>query len=104
NGIMADGYMNFGTFGLLLWAVGLVALLKLGDAVARGKDRIISVGLLLLSIMTLVDGYLLTTFLSHGLLLAMFLVWLLPKSQSAEPAASLEEQNSAPSRTGAFGG
>ncbi|MCO6432044.1 MAG: hypothetical protein J5J00_14385, partial [Deltaproteobacteria bacterium] len=42
NGIMADGYMNFGTFGLLLWAVGLVALLKLGDAVARGKDRIIS--------------------------------------------------------------
>ena len=98
NGITADGFMNFGTFGILIWAAMLCFLLKLADAVVYGRNPRVTYGILLLSLYTLIEGYLLTTLVTHGLLLAYLLAYLTPpeRTKAANPGSFSSSERTRP--------
>lgn len=85
SGIVADGYMNFGFAGLIGWAILLIIILKIVDCVSITKDKLISVSAVVIPmVIGLTNSPLLTTLLTHGLLMGMLLVWLLPIQRDDE--------------------
>ena len=78
-GIIADGYMNFGIFGIILWAIILILLLKLADLIAINRNNLIAAPLMLISFYNLTNCALLSTILTHGLFLSFLIVYCLPK-------------------------
>jgi hypothetical protein len=81
NGIVSNGFMNFGYPGLFLWAILLATLLKFADAVVEHKNIKIGWPILLMAFYMLVDGAPLTTLLTHGLFLAILLCYFIPKEK-----------------------
>jgi len=81
NGIVGDAFMNFGFIGLVLWSILLVIILKLVDSCSKGKDIKIGIAVVALSVIALTNSALLTCLLTHGLLLALLILYLLPKEQ-----------------------
>ena len=81
NGLVADAYMNFGLVGLVLWAVILTMMLKFMDASLKGKDSKIGIAGVAMAVLVLTNCALLTSLLTHGLLLALLLLYLLPKEK-----------------------
>lgn len=81
NGIVANGFMNFGYIGIFLWAVLLTTLLKFADAVVEHKDIKIVWPILLMAFYMLVDTAPLTALLTHGLFLAILLCYFIPKKR-----------------------
>jgi hypothetical protein len=81
-GIVADGYMNFGFAGIILWSVLLAVLLKIADAVTQSRNIKTTWAILLLTFYIMVDGAPLTTLLTHGLFLAIMLCYFIPKEKS----------------------
>jgi len=79
NGIVADAYMNFGFVGFILWAVLLVIILKLIDSFSKNKDARLTVATIAMPVIFLTNSALLTCLLTHGLLSALILLYLLPK-------------------------
>lgn len=79
-GVIADGYMNFGHVGALLFVVIAAALVRCLESLKLDHDYM---GLSLLFVFTFLNGALFTTMLTHGgwalFLSAMFLI---PKSIS----------------------
>jgi len=84
NGIMADGYMNFGIAGLLIWATIFVLLLKLADSVSYGKNIKIFGAFFIIAFTNFIDGYLLTSLLTHGILIAYIVAFFYPPSLHTE--------------------
>ncbi|MGR3302361.1 MAG: hypothetical protein ACUZ8I_07630 [Candidatus Scalindua sp.] len=82
NGIVANGFMNFGYIGFFLWAILLATLLKFADAVAEHRDIKIVWPILLMTFYLLVDTAPLTALLTHGLFLAILLCYFTPKVES----------------------
>jgi O-antigen polymerase len=85
NGIVGDAYMNFRLFGLILWGVLLVIILKLIDSCSKGVDIRVAVAAIAMPAITLTNSALLTNLLTHGLLLSLFILYLMPK-QGRSPA------------------
>lgn len=85
-GIVGDAYMNFGFLGLILWSVLLAAVLKLADSCSKGRDIRIGIVAIAAPIVALTNSALLTSLVSHGLLLAFMLLYLMPKNRA--PIAS----------------
>ena len=79
NGIYADAYMNFGFIGLVLWSALLAIILKLVDSFSKNKNIKITIAAIALPVITLINTSLSTVLLTHGLLLALLLLYLLPK-------------------------
>ena len=79
NGIYADAYMNFGFIGFLFWGVLLSAILRLIDSLSKNKDMKIAIAAIAMPAIFLINSPFLTCFLTHGLLLALILLYLLPK-------------------------
>lgn len=79
NGIYADAYMNFGFIGFVFWGILLTMILKLIDSFSRCKDMRIMVAAVAMPAIALTNGALLTCLLTHGLLLALILLYLLPQ-------------------------
>lgn len=79
NGIYGDAYMNFGFFGLFLWALLLSLILRLFDFFSKRKKITITIAAIAMPTMALVNSALLTCLLTHGLLLALVFLYLLPK-------------------------
>ena len=94
NGIYADAYMNFGFWGFVLWGVFLVIILKLIDSISRKKDIKIAVVPIGISTVALTNSALLTCLLTHGLLLSLIILYLLPK-KSHEKDLSYNHSSSA---------
>ena len=90
-GIVADGYMNFGFAGIILWSVLLSVLLKIADAVTESRNMKITWSILLLTFYIMVDGAPLTTMLTHGLLFAMLMCFLSPKLPDNETGTCIDE-------------
>jgi len=84
NGIVGDAVINFGLFGLALWSILLVIVLKFIDSCLKGKDIKIGIAAVLLPTIALTNSALLTVLLTHGLLLALLILYLFPK-ESIEP-------------------
>jgi len=79
NGIYGDAYMNFGFVGFLLWGFLLAMILKLIDIFSKNKDKILLVAIIAIPSISLVNSALLTCLITHGLLLSLIILYLIPK-------------------------
>ncbi len=79
NGVVGDAFMNFRFLGLILWAVLLGIILKLIDSCSKGVDIRIAVAAIAMPAITLTNSALLTNLLTHGLLLSLLIMYLMPK-------------------------
>jgi len=77
-GIVGDAYMNFGFIGFIFWGILLVLILKLIDACLKEKDIRVGVAGIASPVVALTNSALLTNLLTHGLLLLLVLLYLLP--------------------------
>jgi len=78
-GLVGDAYMNFGFVGLVIWAIVTGLIMKIIDSCSVGVDLRIGVAVVAMPILGLINSALLTNLLTHGLLLAVLLLYLLPK-------------------------
>jgi len=80
-GIVGDAYMNFGFLGLVLWSILIGLILKIVDSCSKGVDLRIGVAAIAMPVFSLINSALLTNLLTHGLLLVLLLLYLLPKRE-----------------------
>jgi len=78
-GIVGDAYMNFGLMGLFLWSILLASILKLADACSEEKDLRVGIAVVAMPVLSLTNSALTTNLLTHGLFLALIVLYLLPK-------------------------
>lgn len=79
NGIITDGFMHFGILGVIIWAILFSFILKLIDSLVYGKNYIVLIPVLLIGLRSFIDGALLTSLLTHGFFLTIFLCYLYPR-------------------------
>ena len=77
--LFAAGYANLGTIGYLLVTFILVVVLRGLDHLSIGKNRYLVLSLVAMPMFSLTNGSLLTTLLTHGFLVGMMIVFLLPQ-------------------------
>lgn len=82
NGVVADGYMHFGVLGVVLWSIILGLIIKFCDMLTINKPLLIFLPLFLIGTRILVNGALLTTLFTHGLLMLMLIAYLYPKKKT----------------------
>jgi hypothetical protein len=78
NGMMSDGYMNFGFAGMIIWAFLYSTIFKIIDFLSYQKNRDLALSILASFSLSFRSGGLLGHFLTEGLLLAFLLLYLLP--------------------------
>jgi hypothetical protein len=76
--VWADAYANFGYPGIVCFTLLLAVVLWLYDSMAVGRDLQVTALVIALPAFALANTSLLTTLLSHGMGLALVLVYLLP--------------------------
>ena len=86
--IWADAYSNFGVLGMLVFTALLGMALLLVDASTRaGAPRLLVLAPLAMIALGLSNSALLTVFMTHGLLLTLILVYLMPRGMQPESAS-----------------
>lgn len=87
--IWADAYANFGYFGIVLFTAILGLVLLVYDSVSARTDFRIATLVLAMPALALANSGLLTCLLSHGIGMALLLVWLLPRQRGVlQPRAA----------------
>lgn len=76
--VWADAYANFGYPGIVCFTLLLAVVLWLYDSMAVGRDLQVAALVIALPAFALANTSLLTTLLSHGMALALLLVYLMP--------------------------
>jgi hypothetical protein len=76
---LADGFANFGWLGAAAASVLLALYLRIADRVSIGLPTAMSAGILLMPAITLANSALLTAFLTHGLIVALLVLGLMPR-------------------------
>jgi hypothetical protein len=76
--VWADAYANFGYPGIVCFTCLLAIVLWLYDSMAAGRDLQVAALVIALPAFALANTSLLTTLLSHGMGLALLLVYLMP--------------------------
>jgi len=79
NGIYGDAYMNFGFIGFVLWAFLLAIILKLIDSFSKNKKITATIAAIAMPSIFLINSAFLTSLATHGLLLSLIVLYLLPK-------------------------
>lgn len=82
NGILGDGYMNFGYLGIVIWGFIFVLLLKIYDSFTKEENKIIMLGSLAVFVNVFVNSALLTALTTHGFLILLVLTIFLPRGVS----------------------
>ncbi len=77
-GLFADAFANFGYAGCAVFTLLFAAVLKTLDAASTGTDARIAAALIAVQAFQLVNAGLLTTLLTHGLALAIVVLWAFP--------------------------
>lgn len=77
-GLFADAYANFGYTGCALFALLFALVLKTLDAASHATDARVASALIAVQAFQLVNAGLLTTLLTHGLALAIVILWAFP--------------------------
>jgi hypothetical protein len=77
--LWADAFANFGIGGIIVFTIVLGLVLLLLDSAASGRDLRVTGALAGLMAIVLSNSALLTTVLSHGLALAILLIFLMPQ-------------------------
>ena len=86
--IWADAYSNFGVLGMLVFTALLGMALLLVDASTRaGAPRLLVLAPLAMIALGLSNSALLTVFMTHGLLLTLILVYLMPRGMQPGSAS-----------------
>ena len=81
NGIVSDGYMNFGFIGMIIWAIVLSFILKLIDNLSGRKNIKITIAIIIIPTLSIISSSLPTVLITHGLMLSLLLLYLLPKEE-----------------------
>ena len=81
--VWADAFANFGIPGVLAFTAILGAVLLFVDAISRGLPEGLAVAAFAQSAFSLSNTAMLTVFLTHGMLLAVALVFFMPAEQRA---------------------
>ena len=76
-----SSFANFGYAGLVGFTLLLALVLWLYDSMAAGRDRRVAVLVISLPAFALANAGLLTSLLTHGIGLAMLLVYVMPAEQ-----------------------
>ena len=84
SGFFADGFTNFGYLGAVLWTVIFAFLMKLQDIVSLNKPLYVTAGCFALYITIFTNSALFTSMMTHGFLVAVLLVALIPKTEKKE--------------------
>jgi hypothetical protein len=71
--------MNFGFIGLALWSILLAIILKLVDSCSKHVDLMVGVAAIAAPVLTLTNSALMTNLLTHGVLIALLFLYLLPR-------------------------
>ncbi len=79
--VWADGMANFGLVGIVGASVALGLFLIAMDTVSRGKPALLTVTLGGIGMWSLINSGLLTSLLTHGLVLMLLLIWLMPAAR-----------------------
>lgn len=79
NGLFSDAYSNLGILGVILMPIFIALLLKILDNVSRGLDMNICVGIIVVLSYTLLSSSIFAVLLTHGLLIGLVLVGLIPR-------------------------
>jgi hypothetical protein len=82
-GLFADAFANFGFAGCAVYALLFALVLKVVDAAGRNTDPRVAAALLGMPSFQLVNSSLLTTLLTHGLALAVVVLWVIPPAPGA---------------------
>lgn len=75
--LWADAFSAFGLWGVAIYTVILACILWVYDSISKNNHFLLSVTLLAMPIWSLIDSSLITAFLTHGLLLALIINYLL---------------------------
>lgn len=86
-GYIGNAYMHFGLIGVFLFSVLLGFILKCLDSISARIPVFVSTSVIIIPSMALVNSALLTVLLTHGLLFAMFLLWMIGGSFEKERRA-----------------
>lgn len=99
--IWAEGYASAGLAGVIVNSVLLALILILFDKMAASRDFTIATGLFVAVSFVYVNGYIHTSLLTGGVLLALLLVWLMPDPRwRGGKRARAETVDAVTSRTG----
>jgi hypothetical protein len=82
--LWADAYANFGVIGVIGSAFVLAAFLWYYDRCSRNASHVIATVLIVIPSLSLANSALLTSLLTHGMLLALVFVAWLPRSSQAD--------------------
>ena len=82
--LWADAYANFGILGILFFTAILGGFLWILDSVAKGASLKISTLLLAYPAYMLVNTKLQTTLLTHGLVLVLVILYILPRQTNPD--------------------
>lgn len=81
--LWADAYANFGLVGVFVFTGILAAVLHFADSAARGLPAGMALAALAQSAFSVSNTAMLTVFLTHGMLLAVAVIYLMPAGDGA---------------------
>ena len=90
-GIVPDAFMNFGYAGLVIWAVALVLVSRILDAVSEGVAPALAMAVIAMPVLSFTDTYFVRVLFTTGLFLGVVVLYLLPRAQrrgAADAAAA----------------
>lgn len=83
--LWADAFSNFGIPGMLIFTILLGLIVWVLDSAAFGRDNRLTTSFAGLAAISLGSSALLTSLLTHGILLGIILIYLMPQSQIVGP-------------------
>ncbi len=84
SGIIADGFANFGYIGVFCWSIFTAFVFKILDAVSKDKNNTIVISGIIMFVSSLSNSALVTNLGTHGMLIAIFMIYILPPEQKRE--------------------
>lgn len=79
NGIVGDGFANFGYIGMIVWALIISFVFMIMDLLSRNKDKQVAISVVAMSVVALLNSPLMTDLTTHGILLGLIIIFLLPR-------------------------
>lgn len=90
--LWADAYANFGLVGVFVFTGILAAVLHFADSAARGLPAGLALAALAQSAFSVSNTAMLTVLLTHGMLLAVAVVYLMPAGDDATRRRSVRRR------------
>jgi hypothetical protein len=91
--LWADAYANFGYVGIVSFTILLAAMLWLYDSIAVGRDKRLCALVMALPAFALANSGLLTSLVTHGIGLAMLIVYLMPAVKGSAQSSFFENRS-----------